>query len=97
MSAQEINAPDDRWFRISLAHLSWPLLKDQCVAKHAQNAPGTILGLNENFLGTEAIVKVRGAKAWKPSISAAVLQTYEPKDLSTIQALVRSTEWTGAT
>ncbi|MCR4341864.1 MAG: hypothetical protein NUW01_18465 [Gemmatimonadaceae bacterium] len=91
-TAQQKNAPDDRWFLISTADLDYASFKTACAEKHKANAPGTQLSVTLNLDGTQALVNVSGCKDWEPSVGT-VLKTYTPVDHYLVQALVRTVEW----
>lgn len=91
MSAWKQNAPNERWFRVDAAALTYSLMKDECKTQHEKEGCG-LLSVALNVAGTEAIVKVAGAGDWKPSFGT-VIKTYTPDTLPDLQKLCASTLW----
>lgn len=93
MSAQEHNAPNDRWYLVDLTHPRANALRVAAADRHSRGAPGCLLGLNINFAGDRGVLKVRNGRGWANPESTPILTTHDWSQLGVLQALVRTRLW----
>ena len=94
-TAQQKNAPDDRWFLISTADPNYATFKSECDTKHTTNSPGNRLSVAPRLDGLVALIKVAGAASWVPS-AGVIITNYDPNTHGQAQVLVAGTDWTPA-
>ena len=85
----------DAYILVDTTHGSYNTMKSDAATKHQANAPGTVLSVTPNVLGTEAIVKVRGGKGWSPGWFNApfIKGVFTDKDHGDIFAFFYTPEW----
>ena len=93
MSAWEFNAPDERWFHVTVPPSSaWTRLQSAAAARSALCSRAGRLSILYNIANTEAVVKVPDAGGWVPA-STYILTVYTPTTLPTLQLMAASTAW----
>lgn len=90
MSAQTENAPDTRWFLVDAAQLA--LMRVACERQHKLANGDLELSAVPNVLGTQYLVKVAGARHWRPPVGL-IVRVFTPEDHNEAQAMVRTPEW----